>query len=303
MDAWNDFQLCQLKHRYAHVNGIQLHYVEGGEQHSNTVVLLHGFPQSWVLWRFVIPDLVKRYRVLAIDLRGYGDSDKPEGIEGYTKANMAKDINDLVTHLRLEKVALIGHDRGARVARRFALDYPDYVAGLCLIDILPLEYVYDNLSASEAAKKYWHWVFQVVAELPEALIAGREEVYLGTLFRRTPYLLEQLKADGVWDEYVRIWKQPGGFQAALNDYRAAHKLDLPNYRVEKEMNKKINQPCLLLWGENGNLAGQPVLDIWKEVATMARGKELAGCGHYVPEEQPAAMMQELAPFLEDLYQA
>ncbi|MFP7331910.1 alpha/beta hydrolase [Shouchella clausii] len=303
MDAWNDFQMCQLKHRYAHVNGIQLHYVEGGEQHSNTVVLLHGFPQSWVLWRFVIPDLVKRYRVLAIDLRGYGDSDKPEGIEGYTKANMAKDINDLVTHLRLEKVALIGHDRGARVARRFALDYPDYVAGLCLIDILPLEYVYDNLSASEAAKKYWHWVFQVVAELPEALIAGREEVYLGTLFRRTPYLLEQLKADGVWDEYVRIWKQPGGFQAALNDYRAAHKLDLPNYRVEKEMNKKINQPCLLLWGENGNLAGQPVLDIWKEVATMATGKELAGCGHYVPEEQPAAMMQELAPFLEDLYQA
>ncbi|AST96353.1 alpha/beta fold hydrolase [Shouchella clausii] len=303
MDAWNNFQLCQLKHRYAHVNGIQLHYVEGGEQHSNTVVLLHGFPQSWVLWRFVIPDLVKRYRVLAIDLRGYGDSDKPEGIEGYTKANMAKDINDLVTHLRLEKVALIGHDRGARVARRFALDYPDYVAGLCLIDILPLEYVYDNLSASEAAKKYWHWVFQVVAELPEALIAGREEVYLGTLFRRTPYLLEQLKADGVWDEYVRIWKQPGGFQAALNDYRAAHKLDLPNYRVEKEMNKKINQPCLLLWGENGNLAGQPVLDIWKEVATMATGKELAGCGHYVPEEQPAAMMQELAPFLEDLYQA
>ncbi|MCM3550511.1 alpha/beta hydrolase [Shouchella clausii] len=303
MDAWNDFQLCQLKHRYAHVNGIQLHYVEGGEQHSNTVVLLHGFPQSWVLWRFVIPDLVKRYRVLAIDLRGYGDSDKPEGIEGYTKANMAKDIYDLVTHLRLEEVALIGHDRGARVARRFALDYPDYVAGLCLIDILPLEYVYDNLSASEAAKKYWHWVFQVVAELPEALIAGREEVYLGTLFRRTPHLLEQLKADGVWDEYVRIWKQPGGFQAALNDYRAAHKLDLPNYRVEKEMNKKINQPCLLLWGENGNLAGQPVLDIWKEVATMARGKELAGCGHYVPEEQPAAMMQELAPFLEDLYQA
>lgn len=251
MDAWNDFQLCQLKHRYAHVNGIQLHYVEGGEQHSNTVVLLHGFPQSWVLWRFVIPDLVKRYRVLAIDLRGYGDSDKPEGIEGYTKANMAKDIYDLVTHLRLEEVALIGHDRGARVARRFALDYPDYVAGLCLIDILPLEYVYDNLSASEAAKKYWHWVFQVVAELPEALIAGREEVYLGTLFRRTPHLLEQLKADGVWDEYVRIWKQPGGFQAALNDYRAAHKLDLPNYRVEKEMNKKINQPCLLLWGKTG----------------------------------------------------
>ncbi|PTM59009.1 alpha/beta fold hydrolase [Desmospora activa] len=301
MDAWKDFRACGLKHCHAKVNNIQLHFVEGGEHHTETVILLHGFPQSWVIWRYVIFDLLKRYHVIAVDLRGYGDSDKPEGMAGYDKANMARDIYVLMKHLQLAKVALVGHDRGARVARRFALDYPDHVVGLGLIDILPLEYVYDHLSTSEAAKKYWHWVFQIVPELPEELIAGREESYLSFLFRRAPHLLERLKADGAWDEYVRIWKQPGSYQAALNDYRATHEIDLPRYRMEKEANRKMDTPCLLLWGKDGNLAEQPVLDIWNQVATTVTGREIANCGHYVPEEQPAVVVREIMPFLDTVF--
>ncbi|MCM3762219.1 alpha/beta hydrolase [Alkalihalobacillus oceani] len=301
MNDWQNLQQAGLTKQYAAVNDVRLHYVEAGKQHHQTVVLLHGFPQNWLMWRYLFPELIKRYHVIAVDLRGYGDSEKPKGINGYDKGTMARDIYELLTSMQLKKIALIGHDRGARVARRFALDYPDTVAALSLIDILPLELIYDQLSVSEAARKYWHWTFQLVPDLPEALIEGREEVYLQFLFNRSPALVAQLKKEGVWQEYLRAWKEPGGYQAALNDYRATYEVDLPKYRADRQAQRKLTQPCLLLWGDHGNLAGHPVLDYWKEVATTVSGKAIADCGHYVPEEQPEAVLQELLPFLQNFF--
>lgn len=291
-----------VEHAMVAANGVTLHYVTVGEADAPPLVLLHGFPQSWLMWRAVLPVLAERYRVVAVDLRGYGDSEKPAGQAGYDKGTMAADIHALAQHLQLGRFALVGHDRGGRVARRYALDYPDDLAGVVLLDILPVEYVYDRLSAAEIAQKYWHWVFQIVPELPEQLIAGHEETYLARFFARTPRLLDKLRADGAWDDYLRCFLQPGAVAAALNDYRAAFAVDVPRYRAENAAGKKLSVPLLLLWGASGNLAGRPVLAIWGDVAANIRGgHEIPDCGHYLPEEQPEIVLRHLLPFLADCF--
>ena len=285
-----------VTHGDANVNGVRLHYVTGGSNDAETLVLLHGFPQSWVMWRRVWPALSARHRVIAVDLRGYGDSEKPPGIEGYDKGTMAADIHALVRHLGLRRFVLIGHDRGARVARRYALDYPDDLAGMALLDILPVEYVYDHYTAAEIARRYWHWVFHLVPELPEQLIAGHEEAYLERFFMRTPGLLEQMRADGAWEAYREAFLQPGAVAAALNDYRAIYAVDVPRYRAEQAAGTHITVPALLLWGESGNLASRSVLDIWRAVADDVQGAAIPDCGHYLPEEQPDIVAGQLLAF-------
>lgn len=289
-------------HHRAAVNGVTLHYIENGPLDAPALILLHGFPQSWLIWRAVMPALDQRYHTIAVDLRGYGESDKPPGIEGYDKRTMAADIHALVEQLGLQRpLLLIGHDRGARVARRYALDYPDELAGAALLDILPVEWVYDRLSAAEVAQRYWHWVFHLVPELPERLIAGREDDYLAALFGRTPGFLQWLHADGAWNEYLRAFRQPGAVAAALNDYRATYAVDVPRYREERAQGRRVRVPLLLLWGERGNLGGRPVLDAWCEVADDVRGIELEGCGHYLPEEQPETVAAHLLAFADERF--
>ncbi len=292
----NPFAIPGLTHARAALGDIWLHYVRGGADDARTLVLLHGFPQSWLMWRLVLPDLLARYHVVAVDLRGYGDSAKPSGEAGYDKRTMAADIHALVRHLGLDRPLLVGHDRGARVARRYALDYPHALRGVALLDILPVEHIYDTLTAAEIARRYWHWVFQVVPDLPERLIDGHEEEYLAQFFGRTPDLLSRLRADGAWNEYRRCFLQPGAVAAALADYRATYHIDLPRYRAENAAGKHLTAPALLLWGDRGNLADQPVLDIWRRVATDVRGEAIPDCGHYLPEEQPAIVADRLLRF-------
>jgi pimeloyl-ACP methyl ester carboxylesterase len=292
-----------LEHGRAEVNGIWLHYVRGGLNKAQPIVLLHGFPESWLMWRHILPALLERYHVVAVDLRGYGDSAKPEGEAGYDKGTMADDIAALINVLGLERPLLVGHDRGGRVARRYALDRPDTLRGLALLDILPVEYVYDRLSAAEVSERYWHWVFHLVAELPEELIAGNEEIYLARFFSRTPGLLEGMRADGTWLEYRRCWRQPGAVAAVLNDYRATFRHDVPRYRAERKSGRKLTVPTLVLWGNRGNLSNQPVVDIWREVATDVRGQVIPGCGHYLPEEQPDVVITALLKFAAERFAA
>ena len=289
-----------LHHARAEVNGIWLHYVQGGDPGADPLVLLHGFPQSWLIWRLVLPALIARYRVVAVDLRGYGDSGKPPPDAGYDQRTLASDIRALARHLGLGRMLLIGHDRGGRVARRYALDYPGDLAGVALLDILPAEYVYDHLTA-ELARRMWHWLFHLVPDLPERLIAGREETYLEGFFARSPELLARLRADGAWLEYRRCFRQPGAVAAALADYRATYHVDVPRYRAERAEGRKLDVPALLLWGDRGNLVGQPVLDIWREVARDVRGHAIAGCGHYLPEEQPEAVARHLLDFANERF--
>ena len=292
-----------LAHARAEVNGIWLHYVRGGGNEAAPLVLLHGFPQTWLMWRLVLPALTARHHVVAVDLRGYGDSAKPAGPAGYDQGQLAADIHALVRQLGLERPVLIGHDRGGRVARRYALDWPGELAGVALLDILPAEWVYDRLSAAEVARRYWHWVFHLVPELPERLIDGHEEVYLERFFARSPGLLERLHADGAWLEYRRAWLQPGAVAAALNDYRATYTIDVPRYRAERAAGRRLAPSCLLLWGDGGNLADQRVLEIWRAVASDVRGATISDCGHYLPEEQPEVVAGHLLQFARECFGA
>lgn len=285
-----------LTHAWAEVNDVRLHYVRGGTNADAPLVLLHGFPQSWLMWRYVLPALTARHLVIAPDLRGYGASAKPGGAARYDKGTMAADVAALLRHLGLRRPVLIGHDRGARVARRYALDFPDDLAGVALLDILPAEYIYDRLSAAEVARSYWHWVFHLVPDLPERLIAGNAEAYLAALFGRSPGVIERLRADGAWDAYSQAFRSEGALAAMLRDYRATYAEDVPRYRAERAAGVKVRAPVFLLWGERGNLAGRPVVDIWREVAQSVSGRELRDCGHYVAEEQPEVVAAELLRF-------
>ncbi len=297
----NPLNIPGLEHGRVEMNGIWLHYVRGGTNEDQPLILLHGFPESWVMWRDLLPDLMAKHHVIAVDLRGYGDSAKPNGEEGYDKGTMAADIEILCRHLRVAPPVIIGHDRGGRVARRYALDRPRQVKGVALLDILPMEYIYDRLSAAEVSERYWHWVFHLVADLPEILIAGKEEEYLARFLSRPAGLLERLKADGSWLEYRRCWLQPGAVQAALNDYRATYRQDVPFYRAANKAGKKLTVPTLVLWGNRGNLSNQPVVDIWRQVATNVRGHVLGGCGHFLAEEQPEIVARELLKFAADCF--
>ena len=296
--------LPNVTHREVTANGVRLHYVMAGEEMADPLVLLHGFPQSWFMWRLVLPALAASHFVVAVDLRGYGDSEKPPGQSGHDQGTKASDVRALVQHLGLERIVMIGHDRGARVARRFALDYPDVLAGVALLDILPSEYVYDGLTAGEAAQRYWHWTFHLVPELPEQLIVGREDAYLERFFVRAPEFLDRLHADGAYGEYRRVFLQPGAVGAALEDYRATYEIDVPRYRSERAAGVRVTVPVALLWGDRGNLAGQPVPEIWREVATDVRDAvEIEDCGHYLPEEQPGAVVEHLLRFADHCFEA
>jgi pimeloyl-ACP methyl ester carboxylesterase len=296
-------QASNNMHGFIEANRVRLHYVTDGTNDGEPLVLLHGFPQSWVMWRRVWAALAARHRVIAVDLRGYGESGKPPGVECYDKGTMAADVRAVVQHLGLGHFVLVGHDRGGRVARRYALDYPDDLAGVALLDILPVEYVYDHYTAAEIARRYWHWVFHLVPELPEQLIAGHEEEYLARFFARTPGLLDRMQADGAWQAYRDTFLQPGAVTAALNDYRATYAVDVPRYRAEQAAGKRLTVPTLLLWGENGNLAERQPLDIWRAVADDVRGAPIPDCGHYLPEEQPEIVQERLLAFARACFDA
>ncbi|QQK80770.1 alpha/beta hydrolase [Salicibibacter cibi] len=292
----NDFE-----HGYVNVNGIQLHYVTSGENDAPVCILLHGFPQNWFSWRYVIPKLKSTHKVIAVDLRGYGESDKPEAIQCYDKKIMASDIKDLLHHFRVKNALIVGHDRGARVARRLGLDYPDLVDKLVLIDIMPTEYIYDSLSVSEASDNYWQWVFPLIPKLPENLINGKEEDYLAFLLHQDNDFFNLLKSDGAWEHYMASWQKPRAISAALNDYRASYQLDLPRYREEANKHVKLDIHTLLLWGEQGNVAHFPVLDVWRRSIPNAIGREIKGCGHYIPEEKPKEIAQSIIDFSQNTF--
>jgi len=272
-----------LEHRTVRANGIDLHVVLAGA--GPTMVLLHGFPQTWFCWRRVIPRLSARFQVIAPDLRGYGDSEKPPA--GYDKGTMAADIHALLRVLGHDRVTLAGHDRGARVAHRYALDYPDAVHAVALLDILPTDHVFGTMDA-DVARRYWHWIFQLIPELPERLISADVAAYLRTLFVR--YGAEP-DPDG-WREYLRIYRDPEAIRGFLSDYRAAYLEDFPRQAREYAAGVRLTVPTLVLWGAQGNLGRDPVLEIWRRRGPRVEGRAL-DCGHYLPEERPAEVAAEL----------
>jgi haloacetate dehalogenase len=278
------------EHGMAAVNGIRVHYVREGA--GPPVVLLHGWPQTWFCWRLLMPLLAERFTLIAPDLRGYGLSDKPAG--GFDKRTMAADVRALVHELGYERVALVGHDRGARVAHRYALDHPDEVERLAVLDIIPTRAMFARID-EHLARGFWHWLFHLQPDLPELLVGGNIEVYLRWFFERWTHNRPPVEA--AVPEYVRAFSAPGALRAGFHDYRATFPDDLDADDASAAAGAKLGMPVLALWGATGLTGKLPVVDIWREYATDVDGEAIQECGHFLPEEQPAAVADRLLHFL------
>jgi haloacetate dehalogenase len=282
--------MTEIKHHTVHANGIRQHFLEAGS--GPPVVLLHGFPETSFAWRFQIPELAKSYRVIAPDLRGYGETDKPPG--GYDKRNMANDLICLLNSLELKKIALVGHDRGARVATRFAKDHPEFLDRLVVMDNVPTRIVAREFDA-EKAKAYWFFTFNLVPDLPEALITGREELWLRHLFSDWCYNPHTISGEA-FETYVKAYRRPGAIRGAMADYRANAE-DNAQDRLDAAV--KIGCPVMALWGADFYaVAGMfDMVAVWKEMADNLQTFSIPQCGHLPQEEQPEIVNKLLAEFL------
>jgi len=262
------------------------------------LLLLHGFPQTSAMWHKVAGRLARRYTVVAVDLRGYGDAGKPAGRAGpalYAKRAMAADPLAVMRALGHERFMVAGHDRGGRVAHRLALDHPQAVSRLMVLDIAPTLAMYER-SDMRFATVYWHWFFLIQpAPLPETLIGADPEFMLAR-FMGGRHAGMRAFDPAAWREYVRCARSPEAVHAMCEDYRAAATLDLELDRADRAAGRRLEMPLCVLWGEHGGLARcfDP-LALWREYAAQVQGKALP-CGHYLAEEMPDAVVEECFAF-------
>lgn len=272
------------------VNGVRLNVWFGGE--GKPLVLLHGLPQSAIMWRKVVPKLMENYKVICPDLRGYGDSQKP--VSGYDKRTMALDIKLLMEELGFDKFAVVGHDRGARVAHRLALDHPDTVENITVLDIVPTHTMLSKTN-KELAVAYWHWYLFQIPDLPETLLHANPKQMFRYFMHNLTFNIGAIEEEAL-QEYERVFVLPGTIRAMLADYRAAATVDFEH--DEADLDKKVSCPLLTIWGEHGKMDKIfDVLETWKEKATDVSGKSLP-CGHFVAEEAHELLLDELLEFLQ-----
>jgi haloacetate dehalogenase len=258
------------------------------------LVLQHGYPQTHIEWRKIAPALAQNFTVVLPDLRGYGDSGKPadgENHVNYCKRAMALDVAEVMTALGFEKFAFVGHDRGARVGHRLALDHADRVTKMALLDICPTLHMYNTTNKTFASFSY-HWFFLIQpAPYPETLIGNNAETVLRQFMAAATAGIEP----EAFAEYLRCFSNPATIHASCEDYRAAAGIDLDHDKAD--LDKKITCPLFLLWGAN-SLVGRlyDVLAVWRERATNVSGKPL-NCSHWLPEELPNETLAELKTFL------
>jgi len=274
---------------------VAINVVHGGS--GPPLLLLHGYPQTHVMWRKVAPVLAERFTVVATDLRGYGDSDKPHGLPDhstYSKRATANDQVEVMAALGFERFAVAGHDRGGRVAHRMALDHPDRIQRIAVLDIAPTRTMYAR-TTREFAKAYYHWFFLIQPEpFPETLIGANPEAYLRKHMGGRFAGLAPFEPDG-WPEYLRCFSDPAAIHASCEDYRAAESIDLVHDDADFGR-RMVACPLLVLWGSRGVVERCfAPLDDWREYARDVRGKSL-DCGHYLPEERATETADELTRF-------
>jgi len=277
--------------------GVAIHAVVGGE--GPPLLLLHGHPQTHVIWHKVAGELARHFTVVATDLRGYGDSDKPAGLPdhaNYSKRTMAADQMAVMRSLGFERFRVLAHDRGGRVAHRLALDHPQAVEKLVTLDIAPTLAMYAQTSEA-FARAYWHWFFLIrPAPFPETLIEADPDLYLRqTMGTRSAGLAPFTEA--ALAEYLRCLKLPGAAHGLCEDYRASAGIDLEHDRADADAGRQVECEMLALWGADGAVGKcfQP-LEEWRKVARRVTGHALPS-GHYIAEEVPEQLLAEVLPFL------
>jgi haloacetate dehalogenase len=262
------------------------------------LLLLHGYPETHRMWRKVAPALAEGFSVVCADLRGYGDSSKPEGTAdhgNYSKRAMAQDMIEVMAALGHREFMIAGHDRGGRVAYRLALDHPAAVTRLALLDIVSTKAVYEQAGMA-LATAYYHWYFLIQPRpLPERLIGSDPEFWLDMLTAKLA-VNPSTFSDAIMAEYLRTFGTPEGIHAVCEDYRAGAGIDLANDRTDVSAGRKIDCPTLILWGARSVVGKlfQP-LEPWRDLVASPMG-EAIDCGHFLPEEQPAETLRALRAF-------
>jgi haloacetate dehalogenase len=262
------------------------------------VLLMHGNPFTHVSWHKVAPRLARDFTVVATDLRGYGDSEKPPGGEdhsGYSFRAMAQDQVEVMAALGFERFYAAGHDRGARVLHRMCLDRPDAVARAAIIDIIPTHHLLNNVTRQWATFS-WHWFFLIQPyDFPERLMGLDPDYFIRRKLAKTPHGLDIFDPAAL-EEYLRCYRNPETRHAVCEDYRATFGVDLEMDERDFQAGRKIDCPLLLLWGKSGGVGrNHKSLEIWPLYASDLRGKAVPG-GHYVPEEAPDETYAELQAF-------
>ncbi|MEO1403525.1 MAG: alpha/beta hydrolase [Cyanobacteria bacterium J06635_1] len=273
-----------------------IHTLIGGA--GPPLLLLHGYPQTHVMWHKVAPQLAEHFTVVCTDLRGYGNSSKPVSDANhspYSKRAMAQDQIEVMADLGFETFMAAGHDRGGRVLHRLLLDHPERVTRAALLDIVPTRYIFKTINQAMATI-YEHWFFLIQPDgFPERLIGHDPDDYLTTKLHRwsaEPSAFSEV----AMAEYRRCFRQAETIHATCEDYRAAATIDLTH--DETDLDTQIQCPLLVLWGAQGAMERHyEVLKIWQDRAVDVRGQALP-CGHFVPEEAPAETTQMLLKFFQ-----
>jgi haloacetate dehalogenase len=273
-------------------SGATINVVAGGS--GPPLLLLHGAPQTHAIWHRVAPDLAREYTVIAADLRGYGDSSKPDGGPNhvnYSKRAMALDQIEVMKHFGFDRFVVVGHDRGARVTHRLTLDHPKAVTRAAVLDIVPTHYVFTHVTR-EVATAYYHWFFLIrPAPYPETMINNSLETYLG-------FGVQQSQARGQAEaEFLRAFRNPATVHAMCEDYRAGASIDLEHDEVDLKAGRKVGCPLLVLWGAKGNVGRLfDPLAVWRERASDVQGRPMPS-GHNIQLDAPAETLAELRAFL------
>lgn len=261
------------------------------------LLLLHGYPQTHVMWHKIAPRLAEDFTVICPDLRGYGDSSKPDSDPAhltYSKRATAADMVAVMQTLGFPKFRLAGHDRGGRVAHRLALDFPDAVEKLAVLDIVPTLTVFETVNQL-VATSYYHWFFLIQpAPHPERMIGADPEYYLNSKLRSWSAGKDFYPPE-VMAEYLRCLRDPACIHATCEDYRAGASIDLEHDRADRD--KRIAAPLLVLWGEKGLVnRAYSVMDIWRDKAAGTVEGHPVPSGHFLPEEAPEETYRALHGF-------
>jgi haloacetate dehalogenase len=287
--AFEGFELSQID-----VGDVTLRVRHGGS--GPPLLLLHGYPQTHMMWGWIASDLAREFTIIAPDLRGYGRSTSPpdaDDNETYSKRAMARDAIALMTHFGFDRFAVAGHDRGGRVAYRLALDHPHAIERLAVLDIIPTGEIWARADA-RMALGYWHWPFLAQKRPdPERIIAADPEYFF---FRANFQGGPDLYGEEAYADYVACAREPSVIHAMCEDYRAGAGYDRRLDDADKQAGRTIACPTLVLWGGKGALAAwYDTPAIWRDWAPDLRGHAI-DCGHFLAEEKPAETLAALREF-------
>ncbi len=251
------------------------------------ILLVHGFPRTSLMWRFLAPKLAENHTVICVDLRAYGRSGIPISADDhfpFSKRAMAKELVDVMDRLGFQTFTLIGHDRGGRVSYRLALHHPKKVERLAVFDVIPILEAW-NRSDARFARTYWPWILlSQKSPLPESYLLGAPKAVFDNPFGHGAF------GEEILEEYVSNYRDPARVHGICEEYRAAATIDVEHDRADKQASRRIECPMLHLWAEDGPLDtfyaedGGP-LGIWRQWAPRAQGQPMKG-GHFFPEENP-----------------